>query len=597
VAQVKPAGKLAIILVVVGVLFYLVMFGPLSDLIPGRGPAVSIVPKAVALGKIANVRNSVPELPLPSTEPTSIASNNVGFEIMAWNSQFPLMLANGGPSTTAGSLIEKYAKVNVNLIRQDDCEQMKADLLAFAQELSDGNPFPSDKPAFVAIMGDGAAQFLQAINPVLRKLGDDYIAQVVFSTGYSYGEDKLMGPETWKQNPKTMKGSVVAGYLRDGDWNIAMKYAAENGILNNPDETTYDPNAINWVAAKDFIDAAQKCIARVEEERPVVVNGKKTGETRKIRVQGCVTWTPGDVLVAEQLGGLVSVVSTKEYAAQMPQATITIKRFAEENREMLEGIIQAVGEAGDQIKQYPAAIQRAGEVSAEVYKEADRDAEWWIQYFQGVDNFVDKQGMTVSLGGSKPNNLADMYLLFGPAALFKSTYVAFGNVVVQQYPQLVPEYPPAEEAINSSFVLNVVKRTKTTAKTADQFKFDKSASLGSVVGKRKYSIRFSIGGADISPGQTAILESLKDELAISLSLKVVIHGHTDNTGTPSGNQVLSEARAASVKNWLEMTYPDVFPDGRISVVAHGQNAPVADNSTEAGRAQNRRVEIFTGTAR
>ena len=593
---IKPAGRNIMIVAVIGVLFYLFILGPYS-ILPSRKPVASIIPKAVSLGKIANVQSNVAELPLPGTEGTTSATTNITFKLMAWNSQFPLMLANGGPSTTSGSLVEKYAHVNVNLIRLDDCNQMQAEQIAFAKALKEGNPNP-DGPAFVAIMGDGGAQYLASINDKLKKYGDEYIAQIVGSAGYSYGEDGLWGPAKWKQNPKSMKGCVIVGVIRDGDWNIALKYAGDNGIANNPDETTYDPNAINWINAASFTEAPQKLIAGATEERDVVIEGKKTGEKRKIKAEGCVTWTPGDVMLAEQLGGLIPVVTTKQYAGQMPNAIIGIKKWMQDNRDVVEGMIQAIGEAGSQVKQYPKAIQRAGEISAEVYKETDRDATWWIKMYQGADNFVDKQGMTVAVGGSKPNNLADMVLLFGPAGLMKSTYTSFGNIVVQQYPKMYPKFPDAAEVIDGSYVMNVAKKVGTKVSDADQFKFDKtSVGLGEVTGKRKYSIQFATGSATISTGQESVLEGLKDELAVGLSLKVVIHGHTDNVGVAASNFTLSGLRARAVERWLETTYPDIFPEGRINTVAHGQNNPIGDNDSEAGRAVNRRVEIYTGTAK
>jgi OOP family OmpA-OmpF porin len=76
---------------------------------------------------------------------------------------------------------------------------------------------------------------------------------------------------------------------------------------------------------------------------------------------------------------------------------------------------------------------------------------------------------------------------------------------------------------------------------------------------------------------------------------VGIHGHTDSQGNPAANMTLSEARAFAVKQWLEKKSPVNFPKGRIQVFAHGQQNPVAPNSTEQGRSQNRRVEIVLGT--
>ena len=66
-------------------------------------------------------------------------------------------------------------------------------------------------------------------------------------------------------------------------------------------------------------------------------------------------------------------------------------------------------------------------------------------------------------------------------------------------------------------------------------------------------------------------------------------------GAPSANMQLSEDRAFAVKSWLEQQSSVNFPQGRIRVFSHGQENPVASNSTAEGRAQNRRVDIVIGT--
>ena len=58
---------------------------------------------------------------------------------------------------------------------------------------------------------------------------------------------------------------------------------------------------------------------------------------------------------------------------------------------------------------------------------------------------------------------------------------------------------------------------------------------------------------------------------------------------------VSEERAFAVKRWLEQKAPNAFPEGRIRVVAHGQQEPVASNTTKEGRAKNRRVVVVLGT--
>ena len=69
---------------------------------------------------------------------------------------------------------------------------------------------------------------------------------------------------------------------------------------------------------------------------------------------------------------------------------------------------------------------------------------------------------------------------------------------------------------------------------------------------------------------------------------VRVGGHTDSTSTPDHNLKLSDDRAASVKQYL---VDHGIAADRLSSKGYGQTRPIADNGTEEGRAQNRRVEI------
>ncbi len=74
----------------------------------------------------------------------------------------------------------------------------------------------------------------------------------------------------------------------------------------------------------------------------------------------------------------------------------------------------------------------------------------------------------------------------------------------------------------------------------------------------------------------------------NLTLRLAVHGHTDNAGTPPHNQQLSEARARAVV--ASLTGAGITTS-RLQVAGFGQTRPLADNATEAGKAQNRRVEL------
>ncbi len=103
-----------------------------------------------------------------------------------------------------------------------------------------------------------------------------------------------------------------------------------------------------------------------------------------------------------------------------------------------------------------------------------------------------------------------------------------------------------------------------------------------------YGIHFNTGKADILPDSESTLNEIVKLMQQEGSLRLRIEGHTDNQGNATANQALSEKRAQAVVAWL--TGHGVSA-ARLTAKGFGQTKPVADNSTEDGRAKNRRVEL------
>lgn len=102
------------------------------------------------------------------------------------------------------------------------------------------------------------------------------------------------------------------------------------------------------------------------------------------------------------------------------------------------------------------------------------------------------------------------------------------------------------------------------------------------------NIFFNTGSSVLLKKSYKPLDEVVKVLNENPTLILDIEGHTDNTGTPEKNQTLSESRAASVKAYL---VSKGISEARLVAAGYGQDRPVADNKTAAGRAQNRRSEL------
>jgi outer membrane protein OmpA-like peptidoglycan-associated protein len=103
-------------------------------------------------------------------------------------------------------------------------------------------------------------------------------------------------------------------------------------------------------------------------------------------------------------------------------------------------------------------------------------------------------------------------------------------------------------------------------------------------------VLFATGKKDLQPASYALLDSFCRQMRGRTVDSLVLEGHTDNTGTVTGNEQLSRDRAASVEAYLRRC--DHLSRVARTVRGKGSQEPVADNKTPAGRQQNRRVEML-----
>jgi outer membrane protein OmpA-like peptidoglycan-associated protein len=583
-AKIKTAPKLLLIALVVGGIAFGVNKAYDKGYFAGKPVQAAVVPTTVDLPTASSGGNL-------GTSNVHIASANSTYTAklltIPWNATMGLQFANGDVTTSSDSLMAKHG-VKLTLERQDDYSQMIAQQVAFAKQVSAGVAQPTDGAAFVVIMGDGYPQYAASVQSALQKLGQS--AEVIGAIGYSRGEDKCMLPAEMKVDPQKAKGSLIGAVIRDGDWDICVKWAGDNGLRINPDLKTYDPDALNFVGVDAFTDADAKLIAGYSETRPVVQNGKLTGEKRTVTQNGTATWTPGDVKVAKEKGGVVAVASTKEYIYQMPAIIVGNKQWDAANPQFVENMLTAALEGGEQVRQSDDALTRGADVSAKVYKE--QTGAYWKKYYQGtVEN--DKLGNPTQLGGSTTMGLADNAFLFGLNGndnLYKRVYTVFGNIDHSFYPDDMPTVMDYASVVNTTYLQSLLSKTTQLAQPAAPT-YSSAATVTGTFAKKSWNINFQTGKASFAPGATAQLDDLLNQLAVS-GLVVQINGHTDNVGNQDSNLQLSKQRAEAVKSWILANASSSFPADRIRVRAFGGTSPIADNATADGRAKNRRVDIL-----
>lgn len=553
----------------------------------------------------ANYKESVPPLDqvvFPENERTSIPGAMWTLATIPWQGASPVIYANGGSYTKKNSLLEK-AGVRLNIQRKDMYSDHYDMFNAFAQAFN-SDPNSTQGAQFTIFMGDAAAYYIQAMNDKVKAINPDFKAEVFYISGGSFGEDGYFGPPGFYDQPNNARGSVCACVRMDGDQNIVLLWAAENNIPINPDPNTYDPDAINFMYTDDFIAAVDLFITGAKINRPEVKAGKKTGNMVEKAVNSFATWTPGDVYLYEKYKGnqpIVRVMSTHENRNQMLTTIVGLNKHLEANRDKIAKMLLAFDEAANLIKTYDEVLLKACEFEVEVFEggeggDKSHNGEWWARYFKG--DTVLFNGQKLALGGSMVKNLSEAADAFGvgiPEATgyYKTVYKTFGDMYVKLYPEDLKSYPPASEAFNGAYIeaaINLKKQSgkKLAGETEMTYKTGESEK---VVTQREWAIEFASGQASLTQKGRETLDEVYGQLVVSQGLRIRLQGFTDTDGDDASNMTLSQNRANAVKAYLSNKGGKNFGDERFENVKGMGESSKYDNSTNAGKSKNRRVEI------
>ncbi len=131
-----------------------------------------------------------------------------------------------------------------------------------------------------------------------------------------------------------------------------------------------------------------------------------------------------------------------------------------------------------------------------------------------------------------------------------------------------------------------IKRDQEVLAQADASSTQKSVEVLTVTFKSDFL--FAVNSATIQPGAYDELNRVAGVLKQYPQTTVQIAGHTDSSGAEDYNQKLSQRRAEAIKSALVGAGVD---PARLMTIGYGESKPIAPNSTEAGRQQNRRVEL------
>lgn len=301
------------------------------------------------------------------------------------------------------------------------------------------------------------------------------------------------------------------------------------------------------------------------------------------KVDAAVVWSPDDILCTKAVPGSRILESTRSASYIIADAFIAKRAWADANQDKLRKLYEGWMKGAAEINSDASAKNKAGEILAREFTERGvaLTTEEGVQMIDNVrlvthgdnKNFfglnTSYQGVT---GDALYSRMADKYSALGYVqervpAWRQVSYPKLinGTTLASQehFPEATKEFTEVDESTGSAKEAIATKQVSIRFRTAE-YRLDENAKY--IIDKEFVDIAKAFGNA-----------------------RIRIEGNTDDQGSRSTNISLSKKRAQSVADYLVEVHG--MPRNRFIVVGNGPDKPVASNSTDEGRSQNRRTDF------
>lgn len=298
------------------------------------------------------------------------------------------------------------------------------------------------------------------------------------------------------------------------------------------------------------------------------------------KVDAAVVWEPDVTEALKKRRGSRILVSTKTAANLIADLMVAREEFITQHPDVVKALIQGWFDGTVEANRNNALVVKLLMENEPLYKDLGEDAT--------------REG----LGTVKWADLADnakMFGLDGGEPLFDRIFKEASQSWVRR--GYIARAVTPDQGKNDSFLRQIytdVPREVRTEAPKEEFKFPEQVPAekksATPVMTKPVNIFFATASAQLDPNARQILDQVALTAQTYSNAYIRVEGNTDNTGNPQRNVTLSEERARTVVDYLLERYG--LNRSRFIAKGNGPNNPVASNSTEEGRSQNRRTDVM-----
>ncbi len=377
----------------------------------------------------------------------------------------------------------------------------------------------------------------------------DYEPQVVFQADWSRGGDAIV-VRRGINNVADLRGKKIA---------VAELTPSHSFLLWLLDAGGMTVNDVQIIAQASAIDAAEAFKAQ--------------------QVDAAVVWSPDDEACLSAVAGSRILESTKSASNIIADVFIAKKAWVEKNEKRLQQLYEGWMKGAAEINSNDSNKRKAAKILSENFEGINED---WA--YKAINNVrLTTHGDNLNFYGMNPDykGVTGDRLYGRMSQVYSDLGYVEGRV------------PTWREIANSTAVRSTslsgpahdAEGQKTFTEVTKQEGAEKEA-----IATKQVSINFRTGEFRLDENAKYIIDKEFVEIAKAFAnARIRIEGNTDNVGSRESNVALSQKRAEAVRDYLVSEHG--MPRNRFIVIGNGPDNPVASNTSESGRAKNRRTDF------